>query len=106
MIRRQDIGVELESPKNDKPRYLRDPSITAMILIVEDSKTTRVLMEKTLKSLGFSYRSVENGKIAVDKIAAGERYLLILMDKEMVSANSHHISLHSSSFISACDGWI
>jgi CheY-like chemotaxis protein len=64
----------------------RDDYVTATVLVVEDSPTTRMLLAKTLKGMGVSTREAENGKVALAKLAAGDIYSMILMDKEMVSS--------------------
>ncbi len=45
---------------------------------------TRKLLRKTLASINVTYSEAENGRVAVDRIARGETFAVILMDKEMV----------------------
>jgi hypothetical protein len=59
--------------------------IAAHVLIVDDSAITRKLVGRTLQSLGATFDACQNGQEAVEKLESGARFLLILMDKEMVS---------------------
>ena len=58
--------------------------VFAHVLIVDDSALTRRLVGRTLDSIGATYNQCENGKQAVDQVALGNSYCVILMDKEMV----------------------
>lgn len=51
-------------------------------LIVEDNRTNAIIMETFLRAKGFECSSVENGQLAVNKIAV-EPFDLILMDNHM-----------------------
>ncbi|HZX33249.1 MAG TPA: ATP-binding protein, partial [Rhodocyclaceae bacterium] len=53
------------------------------VLVVEDNRTNRKVVEGLLKNLGVEARSVENGQEAVDAITGGERPSLVLMDVQM-----------------------
>lgn len=53
------------------------------ILLVEDDRTHRTLMEKILKECGFHTCSAENGIVALSKIDAGKHFDLIIMDCDM-----------------------
>ncbi len=52
------------------------------LLVVEDNPANRELMVELLAELGLTIDVAENGRIAVDKVAAG-RYDLVLMDMQM-----------------------
>ncbi|MGE5490652.1 MAG: response regulator, partial [Actinomycetota bacterium] len=53
------------------------------VLVVEDNRTNRKVVEGLLKNLGVETRSVENGREAVAAITGGERPSLVLMDVQM-----------------------
>ncbi|MBX2987525.1 MAG: response regulator [Bdellovibrionaceae bacterium] len=53
------------------------------ILVAEDNEINRLVMAGMLEKLGHVYEMAENGQIALDKLAAGEHYDLILMDCHM-----------------------
>ena len=53
------------------------------ILVVEDNELNREIEEEILKSLGFEVDTAEDGSIAVERLRAGERWDLILMDIQM-----------------------
>ncbi len=52
------------------------------VLVSEDIKFNQLLMKTLLEGFGFSYDIAENGKVAIDKLKAGE-YDLVLMDLQM-----------------------
>jgi signal transduction histidine kinase/CheY-like chemotaxis protein/HPt (histidine-containing phosphotransfer) domain-containing protein len=52
------------------------------VLVVDDSKTNRVMAVRMLAKLGFIADSVDNGKDAVDMVAEGN-YDLVFMDLQM-----------------------
>lgn len=54
----------------------------ARILIVDDSKVNRLLLARELEKQGYPFNLAENGKIALDMLAADD-YDLILQDVEM-----------------------
>ena len=54
----------------------------ARILIVDDSKVNRLLLARELEKQGYQFNLAENGKIALDMLAA-DAYDLILLDVEM-----------------------
>lgn len=57
------------------------------ILIVEDDRSHRTLMEKILKEFSFGTDVAENGTVAVAKLDGGQYYDLILMDWDMPEMN-------------------
>lgn len=52
------------------------------VLLAEDNKTNRILIEKYLKDTGIELQTAENGRIAVQK-AMGAEFDVILMDMSM-----------------------
>jgi PAS domain S-box-containing protein len=62
---------------NTKIEFYRD------ILLVEDVSITRKMLAKFLMNQSFSVDEAENGQIALSKIQNGNKYKLIIMDKEM-----------------------
>lgn len=61
------------------------------ILVVEDNDLNREIAEEILSMTGAKVETAENGKEAVDKVAASEEgyYDLILMDLQMPIMNGH-----------------
>lgn len=53
------------------------------VLVAEDNQTNRYVIVRMLENLGLTVSFAENGKQAVDKIFAGERPDLVLMDIQM-----------------------
>jgi PAS domain S-box-containing protein len=60
----------------------RKPSI----LVVEDVKLNQLLMQTLMTDFGFAMEMVENGKLAIEKLA-GNHYDLVLMDLHMPEMN-------------------
>lgn len=58
-------------------------SRTPRVLIVEDNAVNRKVIEGLLKRLGFDFESVVNGQEAVDRVLAGAKPDVILMDIQM-----------------------
>jgi signal transduction histidine kinase/CheY-like chemotaxis protein len=56
---------------------------SGFVLVVEDNRTNRRVIEAMLDKLGIKRRSVENGKEALDFLAAGVMPSLVLMDCQM-----------------------
>ena len=61
------------------------------ILVVEDNDLNREIAEEILAMTGVKVETAENGKAAVDMVAASEEgyYDLILMDLQMPVMNGH-----------------
>lgn len=53
------------------------------IMIIDDSASLRQVVEIALKSAGFDVAQAENGKEALDKLAAGVKPSLIVCDVNM-----------------------
>ncbi len=64
------------------------------LLLVEDIEVNREIATLILEEFGFQIETAENGKIAVDKIAASKpgEYQLILMDVQMPVMNGYEAS--------------
>ncbi len=60
----------------------------ATALVVDDSKTVRTILSRTLKELGFEVREAANGREALDLIEAEKTAMeLILLDWDMPEMN-------------------
>lgn len=72
--------------KNTKtaPVFNREDKV---ILVVEDDRTHRNLMEKILRECKFRTVPAENGLIALCKIDSGQKFDLIIMDWDMPELN-------------------
>lgn len=57
------------------------------VLVVEDDRTHRALMDKILKECGFETVLADNGAVALSKIGSGAVFDLILMDCDMPELN-------------------
>ncbi len=60
----------------------RGKRVTSPILVVEDDVSTRELLSRTLEKEGWPVSTAENGRVALDKVAAS-RPALILLDLMM-----------------------
>ena len=56
---------------------------TKKVLIVEDDRSHRTLMDKILKSFGLVSVQAENGIQALERLQRGEKFDLIIMDWDM-----------------------
>ncbi|MDD5248420.1 MAG: ATP-binding protein [Rhodocyclaceae bacterium] len=106
LLMKGDVGVDSEPGKGsrfwfrmrtrrvkdaDDSRVVpRDARTTAaarqpqrLVLAVEDNATNRFVIEAMLRSQGLRFESVENGQEAIDRITAGIRPDLVLMDCQM-----------------------
>ena len=81
----QGKGKGLMEPQNS------GTELTA--LIVDDDKLGRMIHQGLLKRAGVKSEAVKNGKEAVDIHSNGQRFDIILMDKEMPIMNG--IEVHS-----------
>ncbi len=74
------------TPQDSQPAYQPDASILGKhVLLVEDNELNREIAEEILTEAGFTVDTAENGRIAVDKIAAAreDAYDVVLMDIQM-----------------------
>ncbi len=53
------------------------------ILMAEDNPANQFVAQELLSSVGFELDIAENGRVAIDKLAQGDRYACILMDMQM-----------------------
>ncbi|HBR95737.1 MAG TPA: hypothetical protein DEA90_16390 [Opitutae bacterium] len=75
----------LKTKEKKKPYHINkdlSKECPLSILIVEDNLTNQKIMSHTLKRMGYLTDIAENGKLAIDAVAA-KNYDLVLMDIEM-----------------------
>lgn len=72
-----------ELPSAAAGAALASPGDENCILIVEDNRTNRKVIEALLQKIGLKFRSVENGQEAVNAFDEGIQIALILMDCQM-----------------------
>jgi two-component system chemotaxis response regulator CheY len=56
-------------------------------LVVDDSKTIRTILSRTLTQLGYEVRQAENGREAMEVLAAEKAVTLVLTDWNMPEMN-------------------
>lgn len=59
------------------------PHLPARVLVVEDNPVNRTVAVSILKRLGCQIETAENGQIALERIASGPAFDLVLMDCQM-----------------------
>jgi adenylate cyclase len=64
---------------------------TGRLLVVDDNKVSRLLLERTLALQGHSVAVVEDGQAALDVLRGGERCDLVLLDIEMPRMNGFEV---------------
>lgn len=79
-----DKITDMSLPK-DRTAILNGSEKT--ILVVEDDRTHRSLMEKILTDCNFTVVPAENGMVAMSKLDSGQDFDLILMDCDMPQMN-------------------
>ena len=78
------VTLSLKIKEDEKSDADKTEFAGKRILIVEDNEINREIEAELLQDLGFTVDTAENGKIAVDKVAADrEGYSLVLMDIQM-----------------------
>ncbi len=84
------IRAQRVSDAEDSRHVARAPTGSAVstqpprfVLVVEDNATNRLVIEAMLTRQGMRFESVENGQEAVDRVTAGIRPDLVLMDCQM-----------------------
>uniref|UniRef100_A0A0G4IEE1 histidine kinase n=1 Tax=Chromera velia CCMP2878 TaxID=1169474 RepID=A0A0G4IEE1_9ALVE len=85
---KEDETVEEASDKtpcsSKKAASSSSDGFTADILLVEDSSMCQMAVSLTLRRMGFTTSTADDGVEAVDKFkVAGERYRMVLMDRNM-----------------------
>lgn len=82
-----DDGVETRTAPRPESFAFPAPAMqagdAARILVVEDNKTNRNMIRMMLNKGGFCPVTVDDGRQAVDVIAGGARFDLVLMDVQM-----------------------
>jgi CheY-like chemotaxis protein len=63
------------------------PKKQLRILVVDDESSVRYVLERVLKHLNYSVDTIADAKTALEKIAAGENYDVILTDIRMPGMN-------------------
>ena len=83
-IPRQGTEISAErSRKPEKPKHIRDEEPkNAHILLAEDNEINQLIAKELLELRGYSVNVANNGREAVDMVAAGS-YDLVLMDIQM-----------------------
>ena len=66
-----------------------DPASSSRLLAVDDNEINRGVMEHLARELGYSVDLVEGGRAAVQRITAGERYAMVLMDCQMPDVDGY-----------------
>lgn len=77
----KDIKIEYRNKRAEKSNYLDCSKYR--ILIVDDNKLNRSVLEKLLKPYKVNLELVDSGILCIEKIKAGEKYDLILLDHMM-----------------------
>jgi two-component system chemotaxis response regulator CheY len=60
-------------------------------LIVDDSKTVRMVLAKSLRESGFEVLEAEDGQVAIDRLYQGEPVDLMLVDWNMPVMNGYEL---------------
>jgi two-component system chemotaxis response regulator CheY len=66
-------------------------SIVMRALIVDDSKTVRMVLAKSLRESGFEVLEAEDGQVAIDRLYQGEPVDLMLVDWNMPVMNGYEL---------------
>lgn len=82
-----DAGADTRrTPRQAIPANASDdgmPALHGSVLVVEDNQTNRYVIVRMLEKFGLTVSFAENGQQAIDRIFAGERPDLVLMDIQM-----------------------
>lgn len=60
-------------------------------LIVDDSKSMRMILSKTLREIGFQVKEASHGREALDRLNEGEEVDLMLVDWNMPVMNGYEL---------------
>jgi PAS domain S-box-containing protein len=83
-------GVERDAASEPYPVLGMAPRGVRRILVAEDNKTNRVVIESLLRKCGYECVAVEDGQAAVEVVTQGEwRPDLVLMDCQMPTLNGY-----------------
>ncbi|MCB9496417.1 MAG: PAS domain S-box protein [Fibrobacteria bacterium] len=79
------LGEESENgaPGDSSADAFLHPLAKVKVLLVEDNAFNQVVATETLRNLGAEVELAENGKVAVERLAAGSDYHIVLMDVQM-----------------------
>uniref|UniRef100_A0A0G4F048 histidine kinase n=1 Tax=Chromera velia CCMP2878 TaxID=1169474 RepID=A0A0G4F048_9ALVE len=69
--------------KVEEEKWTRGRKYTADVLVVEDNPVCQMAVCLGLRRMGFSVEVSEDGSDAIDRFERGERYRLVLMDRNM-----------------------
>jgi CheY-like chemotaxis protein len=64
------------------------------ILVVDDETGVRALLEKVLTQIGYTVDTITNPGMVMDKLNAGERYDVILLDIRMPGMSGTELYAH------------
>lgn len=77
-----DIPLRLAAPRALTAGKTNSAAVSLDILVAEDNRASRILIERLMNRLGHRVTTAENGKVALDASKAA-RFDLILMDLQM-----------------------
>ncbi|MCX7905426.1 MAG: response regulator [Elusimicrobiales bacterium] len=67
------------------------------ILVVDDSKTMRVIVSRIMKELGYEVGEASNGREAIDILKSDSSYSLVMADWNMPEMNGYDMVLNIKS---------
>jgi signal transduction histidine kinase/AmiR/NasT family two-component response regulator len=82
---RQSVAIEQNDVANIEPQN----NLSGRVLVADDNRINRKVIESLLKKLGLIVTLVNDGQLAVDEITRGNRPDLILMDLQMPVMDGH-----------------
>lgn len=77
----KDVKVEYRTKRTERSNYLDCSKYK--ILVVDDNKLNRSVLEKLLKPYKVNVELIDSGILCIEKIKAGDEYDLILLDHMM-----------------------
>jgi PAS domain S-box-containing protein len=80
--RRQERATDA-GPAGEQKSAAAQPPLRGKLLVVEDNATNQKVIRAMLDTLGLTAVMAEHGQQAIERIAGGERFDLILMDVQM-----------------------
>lgn len=84
------VAAELPLPIAPSPSSARaEPATAGRLLAVDDNEINRGVIEHLAMQLGYPIDLVEGGREAVERIASGARYAVILMDCQMPDVDGY-----------------
>ena len=73
----------MDTPDSRPPQVENKEGFGRRIIIADDELIVRRPIERFLISLGYTVEVVDNGQQLLDKLAAGEKYDLVITDNDM-----------------------